>query len=152
MSVGRPQTQEIRRKISQTMKGVPKSAETRRRMSEAARNRSEQHRRRLAESLRGQWNGQPAQGFWITAQGYRLLTGYQGHPIAFGDGTVLEHRFVLYEKIGPGPHPCHWACGAILDWGGPSGINVDHLDDDKLNNDPDNLVPSCGNCNRHRGR
>lgn len=30
-------------------------------------------------------------------------------------------------------------------------VNVDHLDGDRLNNDPDNLVPSCGWCNTNRG-
>lgn len=33
---------------------------------------------------------------------------------------------------------------------GPVGSHVaDHLDDDRLNNDPANLVPSCIPCNTH---
>jgi hypothetical protein len=41
-----------------------------------------------------------------------------------------------------------------LTWGGIGGnsIVVDHLDDDVANNDPENLVPSCTNCNAARGR
>jgi hypothetical protein len=45
-------------------------------------------------------------------------------------------------------------CGkAALEWGGRGGnsIVVDHLDDDPLNNDPENLVPSCTQCNASRG-
>lgn len=81
--------------------------------------------------------------------GYRILSGQQGHPLADG-GRLEEHRKVLYDKIGPGPHPCHWGCGKTLEWGGKSGIQADHLDGDRLNNDPDNLVASCGGCNVKR--
>ena len=86
-------------------------------------------------------------GWYISNDGHKYLTGMQGHPLAIGRGIVAEHRYVLYEEIGPGPHPCYW-CGTPRDWGGQTGINVDHLDDDPLNNDPDNLVPSCCGCNR----
>jgi hypothetical protein len=72
--------------------------------------------------------------------------------MAWKNGEVLEHRRVLYDAIGPGPHECHWSgisgCGKVLEWGGTGGIQADHLDGDKLNNDPTNLVPSCLGCNR----
>lgn len=32
-------------------------------------------------------------------------------------------------------------------WGGRDGIHADHLDGDKTNNTPENLVVSCGPCN-----
>lgn len=69
-------------------------------------------------------------------------------------GRVWEHRWVLYEKIGPGPHPCHW-CGAMVNWGfgtGPGVLTVDHLDNVGTNNVPENLVPSCHTCNCTRQR
>lgn len=79
-----------------------------------------------------------------------------GHPLAMKWGYVLEHRFVLYESIGPGSHPCHW-CKATVSWGAPGTGNrskgvlvVDHMDGDKLNNDIGNLVPSCNGCNISR--
>jgi hypothetical protein len=76
-----------------------------------------------------------------------------GHPLATSDGHVAEHRFVLYEKIGPGEHPCHW-CGKMLRWTPgeqlPDSITPDHLDSIKRNNVPDNLVPSCQKCNSSR--
>lgn len=87
----------------------------------------------------------------ITKQGYVVLLYKYDHPLCSPDGRVLEHRFVLYEKIGPGSHQCHW-CDKVLEWGGAKGIHADHLDDDRLNNDPDNLVPSCKKCNGDRGK
>lgn len=79
------------------------------------------------------------------------------HPLAPPSGVVAVSRLVLFDKIGPGGHPCHW-CDAPLTWtagGGPADPNnllVDHLDWDRNNNDPDNLVPSCNSCNAHRTR
>jgi hypothetical protein len=72
-----------------------------------------------------------------------------GHPIADKTGKVQQHRMVVYDDIGPGPHPCHW-CGVLVDWGGKAGINVDHLDGDPSNNGRENLVPSCQSCNKSR--
>lgn len=95
----------------------------------------------------------PSAGLYITsAGGYRMLTG-QIHPLARG-GEVMEHRKVLYDNIGPGPHECHWndrfGCGKTeLSWWG-QGLVVDHLDENKLNNNLENLVPSCNMCNLHR--
>jgi hypothetical protein len=89
--------------------------------------------------------------------GYRFLR-VTGHPLADAKGVVREHRLLLYGRIGPGPHPCHW-CGKQLDWRSvskpnlPEGVEpltVDHLDEDKRNNDAANLVPSCHRCNIRR--
>lgn len=80
--------------------------------------------------------------------GYKLIY-VKGHPLAMSLGRIYEHRYVLYEAIGEGPHPCHW-CGTLLDWG--RELHVDHLDDDRLNNDLGNLVVSCRQCNRDRQR
>ncbi len=66
----------------------------------------------------------------------------------------MTHRLVLFEKIGYGPHRCHW-CGDPIDW--REGIAehmvvADHVDGDQQNNDPDNIVPSCFGCNVTRDR
>lgn len=86
----------------------------------------------------------------VTDYGY-LWTSIPGHPLATAQNKVAVHRVVLYERIGPGRHPCHW-CGKSLPWmgGADVAINVDHLDHNRLNNDPDNLVPSCLDCNTKR--
>lgn len=144
--------QERRRKISEARKGVPKSAEARRRMSEAQSKRSADHLRRMSEANRGKYRGQPV----TEPRGdYVQLATQHGHALARG-GRLQEHRKVLYDLIGPGPHPCHWrdvySCGKdALEWGGRGGIFVDHLDGDTHNNSPENLVPSCNGCNIRRG-
>ena len=74
-----------------------------------------------------------------------------GHPLSHADGQVYTHRFVLYNKIGPGDHNCHW-CQKQISWDGKGikSIVADHLDDDTQNNDPRNLTPSCRMCNSER--
>lgn len=83
---------------------------------------------------------------------YRLVY-VPGHPLAGKNGRAYEHRVVLYDKIGDGPHPCHW-CATTLQWtakGESDCLTVDHLDNRGDNNDPLNLVPSCQQCNGARG-
>lgn len=75
-----------------------------------------------------------------------------GHPLAPGSGRVYVHRAVLYDKIGPGTHPCHW-CGKAVRWTvgkAPDMLTVDHLDGHGDHNDPANLVPACHKCNSAR--
>lgn len=75
------------------------------------------------------------------------------HPIAGKAGSVQEHRMVLYDAIGPGPHSCHWGCGkSDLEWDGIRGIHVDHVNGDPSDNCRENLVPSCQSCNKSRAR
>jgi len=86
-------------------------------------------------------------------QNYRQLV-IHGHPLASANGQVKEHRAVLYAKIGPGKHPCHW-CGKEVEWLPGEGMKgnvliADHVDENFLNNDPDNLEPSCSVCNSRR--
>lgn len=59
------------------------------------------------------------------------------------------HRTILRAVIGGEPHPCHW-CNRMLTW--DVDLLVDHVDGDKLNNDPHNLVPACNSCNVGRVR
>jgi hypothetical protein len=84
---------------------------------------------------------------------YRYVTR-PGHPLADSQGHLPEHRAVLYDKIGPGLHHCHW-CGALLRWTNGAytrkgSIVTDHIDGKARNNKPTNLVPSCQSCNLKR--
>lgn len=114
-----------------------------------------EHAANAAVTRVGKYRGKPTANRFLAADGYIKLTGekVKDHPLLNAAGQIGEHRFVLYEKIGPGPHPCHW-CGKLLDWtkgqNWREGIQSDHLDDNKTNNDPSNLVPSCFLCNWHR--
>ena len=83
---------------------------------------------------------------YATRAGYVKLL-IPGHPLADSDGLVMEHRKVMYDMLGPGPQTCFW-CGVTLEW--PKAV-VDHLNEDKQDNRPENLVVACNNCNRARG-
>lgn len=76
---------------------------------------------------------------FVTSHGYRAVW-HKGRQ-------EYEHRLVLLARIGPGEHPCHW-CGRRLVWG--VNLVTDHVDFDRANNDPGNLVPACHRCNSRR--
>lgn len=89
----------------------------------------------------------------INSSGYEKVLKH-GHPLSDSQGRVFVHRFNLYNIIGSGLHKCHW-CGKKVNWEltYPESVDaliVDHIDRDKLNNDPCNLVPSCQSCNSKR--
>ncbi len=91
-----------------------------------------------------------------TDNGY-LEIKFPDHPMAFRNGGrkgwVLMYRYVLYNLLGGDPCRCHW-CGWLLPWLSPNGlkycINVDHLNCDRQDNRPENLVPTCWHCNANR--
>jgi len=72
----------------------------------------------------------------------------KSHPLAGARGRLSLHRKILYNKIGPGIHQCNW-CDKLISWEDKT-LFPDHLDWDRLNNHPDNLVPSCVKCNISR--
>ena len=79
-----------------------------------------------------------------------------GHPLASKNGRLFFHRYLLFEKLGAGVHPCYW-CGDPVEWKvrdgrgvGVGDLVVDHLDGDPQNNDPSNLVAACNQCNTIR--
>jgi hypothetical protein len=64
------------------------------------------------------------------------------------------HRQVLLATIGPGWHRCHW-CNRPVSWdltypASIAGLVVDHLNEVKDDNRPENLVASCNPCNSGR--
>ena len=87
----------------------------------------------------------------LTAPTSRYKRAYAPtHPLADIRGNAYAHRIILFDHIGPGEHPCHW-CGDAVEWGTqvghPRNLNVDHINEDKGDNRPENLVPSCPSCN-----
>ena len=81
------------------------------------------------------------------SHGY-IIKSRPSHPLADNRGYVYEHRLVCFDAYGKGPFSCHW-CGDTVNW---AGLHVDHIDDDKKNNDIENLALSCPSCNTGRGR
>ena len=89
----------------------------------------------------------------VTWNGY-LRVVRRGHPLADRRGRVLYHRALLWDTLGPGPHPCIY-CGAPVrfdqtDQDAPDYATCEHRDGNRLNNDPNNLAPCCWPCNRER--
>ena len=74
-------------------------------------------------------------------------------PVSMPCQRAYVHRVVLWRKVGPGPHPCHW-CGVELAWVSrrQDAITADHLNGDKHDNDPANLRVSCQSCNSSRAK
>jgi len=75
-----------------------------------------------------------------------------GHPMCApaesqGRGRVLEHRVVAYDAYDGQCPPCFW-CNEPLTW---DTCHIDHLNEDKTNNDFDNLEVTCPTCNFSRG-
>lgn len=82
----------------------------------------------------------------IRTDGY-IQIKMPGHPVAGKRDFAFVHRVALYDKVGPGSHTCHY-CSAVVTWF--EDLEVDHVDHDKSNNEPANLVPCCVSCNRAR--
>jgi len=81
------------------------------------------------------------------SHGYVLVPA-SGHFLARGSSHAYQHRLVYHATHGDGPFSCHW-CGLPATW---DEMHIDHLDDDKKNNDVSNLVASCPECNQKRGQ
>lgn len=91
----------------------------------------------------------------MTSTGYVVIYD-RAHLLAHPTGRIGLHIVVLYEKIGPGAHPCHW-CRKLVIWlpsqaGRKNRLVPDHVDGNPQNNAPENLVPSCSGCNIRRGK
>lgn len=87
------------------------------------------------------------QGSLLHTQGYLLL--YEpDHPLRRRSPRVYAQRVVYHHEHGDGPFNCHW-CGCKVTW---DDMHVDHVDDNKQNNEPANLVASCPPCNQKRGK
>lgn len=111
------------------------------------------HRARLMRH--GSFDLPPRAGRHRHSEGY-VLVRREDHPLTQPGKScwAYEHRVVLFEEIGPGWHDCHH-CGTAVSWDltfpeHMDALVVDHLDNDKANNDPTNLVPSCQSCNTKR--
>lgn len=95
---------------------------------------------------RGTTEVKPPRMVLVHSSGYRVLLE-PDHPLA-KNRRVYEHRKVYFDANPNGPKPCHW-CGKRLDW---DTTQIDHLNAIRDDNRLDNLVASCGGCNRDRAK
>jgi hypothetical protein len=92
-------------------------------------------------------------GTWIQAG--RYMVHVPDHPLGRGAGGIHAARIVLFDKIGYGPHRCHW-CRIPITWcastytGLGAQIHADHVNGDTLDDRRENLVQSCPSCNGKR--
>jgi len=82
----------------------------------------------------------------VDGAGYVVCYAFKAHPLADKDGKTREHRLVAYSKHDGVCPPCGW-CGMALEW---KHAVVDHMNDVKADNRPENLLVSCSACNRAR--
>lgn len=94
----------------------------------------------------GSFDGRPKAGPWVDDGGY-VSELDRNHPLASSNGHIRQHRKVAFDVYGLGPHKCFW-CGWGINW---DTLHVDHLDSDRQNNEPHNLLLSCAKCNQQRG-
>jgi hypothetical protein len=92
----------------------------------------------------------------VRANGY-VQVYMPAHPLAGSSGFVMEHRVAYFDAVAGADQACRW-CGLSVTWSlswpeHAEALTVDHLDYDRANNHPANLVASCGACNstRHEG-
>lgn len=151
-----PRTATHRERLSQAGRGRPLSEEHRKRISEGQQGRvqTQETRDRISQSKRGLYNGGPTLDPQPSENRYIYLSMQYSHPLSDSGSVVLQHRLVLWDSLGceslECEHDCYW-CGKTLTWGGNRGIVADHLDGNKQNNHPENLVVSCNRCNIRRG-
>lgn len=84
----------------------------------------------------------------VDSRGYILLY-MPHHKLASKRGVIREHTVVAYEKYGDSLPDCE-LCGKPLSWGMGRSMHIDHIDNQKGNNDPSNLRPLCNGCNSNR--
>jgi len=70
------------------------------------------------------------------------------HKLSSKGGLIREHTVVAYAKYGDTLPNCE-LCDKELYWGGRS-THIDHMDNNKSNNNPENLRPLCNGCNSSR--
>lgn len=93
------------------------------------------------------YDKQPESGRACYSSGGYVVEYYPQHAIANKNGTIYQHRRVYYDVHGDGPFACHW-CGCVVTW---KTLHVDHFNNNKTDNAPNNLLAACEPCNHMRG-
>ena len=81
---------------------------------------------------------------YVRSDGYVLIRR-ENCPISMKSGFIFEHRFVMYEIHGDNLPDCQ-LCGNPSDWFSRK-THIDHIDEIRSNNSPENLRVLCNSCN-----
>lgn len=84
----------------------------------------------------------------VTPNGYVRVYAPK-HPIAEPGGYVFEHRKVAYDARDGEISKCERCQIVCVSW---ETCHVDHDDDNRKNNSPENLLVCCNGCNVMRSR
>jgi hypothetical protein len=95
----------------------------------------------------GTFNNKPTKDRYLSSNGYYTVKRL-GHPLSDSLGRVREHRYVYFEKNSKNPTLCE-ICEKDICW---DTLHIDHTDNDKQNNSPENLRALCRSCNVNRDR
>lgn len=83
---------------------------------------------------------------FVSPEGY-VKVYLPNHPI--GNGSyAYKHRAVIFAEFGHDLPPCE-LCGKSITW---KTCHIDHIDNDRKNNERSNLRQTCSTCNTGRGR
>ena len=83
----------------------------------------------------------------LDASGYVLVLNKEC-PISRKSGLILEHRLIVYGVYGDNMPSCDF-CGKRSSWDSRSS-HVDHINEIKSDNRPENLRVLCNGCNTRR--
>lgn len=161
-------TGEIRNKISKTLKGIPHSEETKRKLSEAlkGKTRSEEYRKHISEAKKGKPS--PMKGKHFSEESKKKMSKIKkGKHLSEETKKKLSGENNHNWKGGKSfePYPMDWTndlreairkrddyvcqmCGIHQDElkGWNKKLDIHHIDYDKDNLDPKNLITLCKSC------
>jgi len=81
------------------------------------------------------------------SHGY-IINYAPSHPLAQQNGRVFEHRRIYHDCVSKTVDCCS-LCGGDISWG---TCHIDHINNNKQDNRPENLRATCTTCNTRRGR
>lgn len=89
---------------------------------------------------------------YLHTSGYVQYLGFD-HPACAPGGITPHHRLIMWDKVDGQSVPCA-ECGGTLRWdvpfSDPAFLCVDHINEIKDDNRPENLDPVHNACNRKR--